>query len=372
MRAKKWFKNRHLALFVLIVIHSGISFSQVTITGAQFSSYNLTPATMCNVSVVNTQAEMQAFLYVNLKNSSNEILVTIETNPITLRNGANIINGSNLTFARVLYGSTSQASQLQTMHLLPSGSYVYCCGIVGISSEATDDYCEEFESEISSNLNLVYPDHQDTIETLNPVLVWSHSESFSLLTSSESFRLVLVELLKDQNADNAMSVNSPLLILNNLNTHSIMYPIDATALVKGKTYVWQVQKITNGVATKSTEAWQFTIKNDNIISKNQGYAVLKKKLDANFYTVSEGKLYFRFSENYTNGDFLCNIFNSKREKILPVVKNNDERIGISAKKLGYNYFEIDLSTMSNLSTGYYTLEVVDERKELFMLKFYIE
>jgi hypothetical protein len=372
MREKnKFIKISRFVLFFLFVINSGIASSQVTITGAQFSSYNLTPATMCNVSVMNNQTEMQAFLYVNITNSSNELLVTIETNPISLHVGVNIITGANVTFARVAYGSSSQAAQLQTMHMLPSGTYMYCCGIVGISSEGGDDYCEEFESEITSNLNLIYPDHQDTIETLNPVLVWSHSESFSMLTSSESFRLVLVEIMENQTADNAISVNSPLFILNNLNSHSIMYPIDATSLVKGKTYAWQVQKTTNGVATKVSEAWQFTIKNI-VLAKNNGYALLKRKLDASFYTIRDGKLCFKFDEFYNGGNFSCSIYNWKREKISPIAKNNDYNVGVSTKKLGYNYFEIDLSVLPNLSSGYYTLEVINESKELLMLKFYIE
>ena len=206
MREKNRFlKIRHFALFFLMIINSGIVMGQVTITGAQFSSYNLTPSTMCNVSVINSQVEMQVFLYVNITNSSNEILVTIETNPFVLHTGVNIVNGANITFARVVYGSSPQANQLQTMHLLPSGAYMYCCGIVGTSSEGGDDYCEEFESDITSNLNLVYPDNEDTIETVNPVLVWNHSEPFSMLTSSESFRLVLVELTENQIADNAIA-----------------------------------------------------------------------------------------------------------------------------------------------------------------------
>lgn len=372
MRNNDRFMNmRRIALLFLFVINSGIVMSQITITGAQFSSYNLTPTTMCNVSVMNNQTEMQVFLYVNITNSSNEILVTIETNPILLHLGLNIITGGNVTFSRVAYGTSSQANQLQSTHLLPSGSYMYCCGIVGLSSEGGDDYCEEFESEIASNLNLIYPDHQDTIETVNPALVWSHSESFSMLTASESFRLVLVELLENQSADNAIVLNSPIFIMNNLNTHSIIYPIDASALLKGKSYVWQIQKITNGIATKFSEAWQFTIKND-VIAKDNGYAVLKKKLDASFYTIRDGRLCFKFDELYNGGAFTCSIYNWEREKINPIAINSDQSIGVSVKEVGYNYFEIDLSILANLSTGYYTLEIVNERKELLMLKFYIE
>jgi hypothetical protein len=285
--------------------------------------------------------------------------------------GVNIINGANLSFSRILYGLSPQASQLQSMHLLPSGMYTYCCGIVGISSEGGDDYCEEFESEISSNLNLVYPDNHDTIETVNPALVWNHSEPFSMLTSSESFRLVLVELTENQTADNAISVNNPLFLLNNLNTHSIIYPFDASALIKGNSYAWQVQKITNGVATKFSEAWQFTIKKD-VQMKADGYATLTKKLNASYYTIKNDTLYFRFDENYKGGDFTCNIYNWNREKITPIAVNSEQNISVSAKKLGFNYFQISLSDLPNLSSGYYTLEVKDERNELFMLKFYIE
>jgi hypothetical protein len=177
--------------------------------------------------------------------------------------------------------------------------------------------------------------------------------------------------MENQTADNAISVNSPLFILNNLNSHSIMYPIDATSLVKGKTYAWQVQKTTNGVATKVSEAWQFTIKNI-VLAKNNGYALLKRKLDASFYTIRDGKLCFKFDEFYNGGNFSCSIYNWKREKISPIAKNNDYNVGVSTKKLGYNYFEIDLSVLPNLSSGYYTLEVINESKELLMLKFYIE
>ncbi len=44
---------------------------------------------------------------------------------------------------------------------------------------------------------------------------------------------------------------------------------------------------------------------------------------------------------------------------------------LNVKSAGYNRYELDLSAMG-LKSGFYTLEVLNEKKELYLLKFKVD
>jgi hypothetical protein len=361
-----------IAFVTTIVFMQGKVSGQVSIVSAHLNALNVTPSTLCEVSVMNNQGSVQVMLEAQILNAASEQLLDVQSSPFYLSQGLNTLSSINIPINTTTYGSSPQATYIQTTHVLPSGTFQYCCSVKVLSAEGGDEYCEEVESEVNSNMYLVFPDDKDTVETKNPVLMWTHSEAFNMVAQGEYFRMMVVELANDQSAEDGITVNNPIYLKNNLTSHSEVYPIDAQELESGKRYGWQVQRVTNGVVTDKTEAWEFTIIPTSVISDNK-YAVLKKTLDASYYIAENGKLFFRFNEEYISGNISCTIYNSVKEKILPVAKNEDKTNSqISFKKSGFNCYEINLNEMNNISSGFYTLEVQNEKGDVYLLKFFVE
>ena len=230
-----------------------------------------------------------------------------------------------------------------------------------------DEYCDEIESNFNQFLYLVYPADKDTIETSTPLLTWAHSEPFSILTQGEYYRMVVTEMKERQTAEEAVTVNSPIMMKNYLTAHSVQYPYDAKELQSGNHYAWQVQKIANGIITNKTEAWEFVVATPSVI-QDYKYSSLQKQLDGGIYVANNNKVFFKFQEAYSSGKITCKIYDSKRKEILPKL-NNEGMLGnsLNFKQNGYNRFEINLNDME-IKKGIYTLEVKNEKGELYLLR----
>jgi hypothetical protein len=93
------------------------------------------------------------------------------------------------------------------------------------------------------------------------------------------------------------------------------------------------------------------------------YAELKKKLNNGFYQLYNNKLYFKFEAEY-NGDgtstfpLNCKVYNTNRQ-----IQSLSQTLN---RKFGDNRYQLDMSSLSN---GYYVLEVLNEKNELFQLRF---
>jgi hypothetical protein len=360
-------------LIVALVQYLG---AQVSVSSASLQSFNVTPITVCQAVLMNSGGETSVKIKAQVFNSAGQELLTVTTAPIVVRTGMNSLQPSQIQTASVVYGSNAQAGYVQTQHQLPSGVFRHCITVFAGGGEPQDEYCQELESSATSFLNLVSPFDGDTLDASTPVLNWTHSESFSLLAPGESFVIVIAKMSKDQDAEAAVTANIPHYQMRNVLRHDIQYPADAPALKVGETYAWQVQKFAaggQGVIAKS-EAWKFTIREEKVVP-DQKYAVLKRKPDAGYYFAANDKIFFRFDEPYAGAKLKCRILNEKQEELLPVMENEENREkGAETENLkttGYNRFEMDLSPY-NLKTGYYYLEVMNEKNEKYILKFYVE
>ena len=361
-------------IFALINFYNPIV-AQVSILNANINAYNITPQAMCQVNVMNSDQDMQVVMETKLTNSGNEALLVVKTQPFLLKKGMNTLSGYNLALASTEFGNSPQAIRVKTSHTLPSGKFNYCCIIRSLTTELSDDYCEDIESDLNEFLLLVSPGDGDTIDTRTPLLLWTHSDPFNLLAPGEFFKLTLVELNKDQSPEAGVTTNVPLFVKNYLTSHQVPYPSDAHTLEKGKWYGWQVQKIANGgIIIAQTEAWQFIVRPDKVIKENK-YAALKKTLDAGYYTAQNNKVFFKFDEEYAGGNVSGVIYDSKRQLIQPKVHNDtgveNKNSTINLKQSGYNKYEINLDEL-NISTGFYTIEVKNAKGELFLLKFFVQ
>jgi hypothetical protein len=350
------------------------SISQVSIVNASINSYNITPRSLCEVSIMNTQQDVQVVLDAKVLNSAGEILLGVKSSPFYLHNGMNSTATMNIPISSMEYGGSNQANYIRTSHTLPSGKFNYCCTVSVLGGfEESDDYCVELESDLSSFLLLVNPADRDTVDTPYPNLIWNHSEPFSILASGEYYRMVVVELLPGQSPEAGINVNLPQFTKNFLTDHSVPYPFDAKGLVVNKRYGWQVQLVSNGIITNKSEAWEFCLRPPKEVKVNK-YAALKKTLDGGFYTAESNKLFFKFDEQYASfNPVSCFILDSKRQLVkAKVLKDDGEKNAtINLKSNGYNRFEINLDEL-DVSTGYYVLQIKNEKNETFLLKFYVK
>lgn len=361
-----------LCLLAFFVCYN-FSSAQVSISSANYNTVSINETNLLQAIVSNAGNPILAKATVTCKNSAGEIMVEAQTKNFTLNTGINNVSGISIGFSNIVYGTGGKALYLKNNGLIPAGNYSYCIKLTPITNDETGDiYCEDFEAATDDFLNLVTPYDKEIIETKWPLLTWTHSEPFNTLAQNEYFKIVVCEIKKDQSADQAIFSNPVAYSKNFLTTHSIPYPQDAKELEDGKHYAWQVQKISNNIIINKTDVWEFSIikKEENEPLK---YALLKSTQDGGFFTCLNDALYFRFDEEYVTGDLNYEILNNKGESVKPRIKrddrlNNDPSLILNS---GTNRFELSL-TDYKLKEGYYTLVVLNAKKEKFYLRFYVE
>lgn len=365
-------KSILLGIFLLAFVFKGQS--QVSVVSIQVPSFNVTPEAMQSATILNNGSAIQVELMSRLYNFNNELLLTVKTSSFNLKTGLNLPNDGGRKIASVAYGSGNQAEYIKTTHGLPNGNFRICVDVIAHGNiEQLDEFCDEIVSDFNQFLYLVYPGDKDTVESA-PMLTWTHSEPFSVLTQGEYFRMVVAEIKEKQGAEEALTINTPVLLKNFLTTHNLQYPYDAPELKKGVSYAWQVQKITNGIIINKTEAWTFILRKKPE-EKELKYVSLKQSMDANFYTTYTGKVYFKFNEEYTTPGIITAfiIADSGEEIALKIVKDDEAAktgSGSQIKAIGDNRFILDLDK-EKLKPGFYTMKIRNEKKEVYYLKLQI-
>ena len=97
------------------------------------------------------------------------------------------------------------------------------------------------------------------------------------------------------------------------------------------------------------------------------YSVLKHQVDGQYYVPKNNRLYFRYDEEYfPSGSGNLNF------TILDDFQNTYSYSSNLVKTEGLNYFTIDLANITpTLTTGFYVLEVTNDKNEKLYLRFKI-
>ncbi len=104
----------------------------------------------------------------------------------------------------------------------------------------------------------------------------------------------------------------------------------------------------------------------------KAFAELKKQLDGSFCETISNALLFKYTEKYTEGNLSYQIYDYQRNPMIaqPVVIPEL----ILPKKVGDNFLTIDLKKITSMvglteNASYYTLEVLNDKNEKFLLRF---
>jgi len=364
-------KKRYITLLI-VALSLCRTYAQVSVVNIQLTAYNVTPETMLAAAISNTGDAQQVMMVSKLYNTNGELLLTAKSGSFTVKQGMNAPFDGNRKVSDMQYSMSKQGEYIKNTHSLPGGTFRICIDLIkATTTEISDQFCDELESDFNQYLYLVFPADKDTIESTTPLLIWTHNEPFSLLVQGESYRMIVSEMKNQQKPDEAITVNAPLMVKNFLTTHNLQYPYDAPVLMEGGHYAWQVQKVSNGVITNKTEAWEFFVHKTPEETAVK-YVSLNKTQDAAYYTAVKNKIYFKFDEEYAGGTIKCEILNSKQQLILAKTHNESFKSApLNFKAKGFNRYEIDLDEL-DIKPGYYTLQVHNEKNELFLLTFYVQ
>lgn len=318
----------------------------------------------------NSGPQAQVVLEVRIESSDGGLIVQAESAPMDVGEGMLVITSLDPTIVNSSYGSNASARYLNSFGTLPSGLFKYCMEVVPYSNaESGDQDCTDLFSEALAAMDLMYPMDGDTIMETRPTLNWMTTEPV-LGNNDLEFSLILVEALADQDPYSSIAIGQPIILLPKVSNTMVSYPVDAEALISGRSYAWQITKTVAGSVIDETEAWKFTVFQEPIPQPAK-YVMIDHAKGASFYRPVDDRIYFRFDEPYNSGQLACSIIKSNGLIIEPAIFNDSDKESKPLKAQGINEYELDLLPY-DLDKGTYTLKVQNEKGHFYYLKFLIE
>lgn len=226
--------------------------------------------------------------------------------------------------------------------------------------------CCKFSYGQGNILLISLPDH-DTIDYRYPVFNWYYVSPPEGRTDIR-YNFVLTELQTVQSALTGVTVNQPLLRINDVQGFQLVYPFDAPELQYNHRYGWQLEKTVDGIITEKSEAWEFVLYREIVIPMK--YAVLNSSYNATIYSVEGDGFFFKMHQRYQSTQPLkCRVINEAAQD-MEVQLGEDQKIGTNdePEETGreFHYLRTDV-----YPAGVYTLIVTDPKGNQYNTKFRI-
>lgn len=103
-------------------------------------------------------------------------------------------------------------------------------------------------------------------------------------------------------------------------------------------------------------------------NKAQEFASLSTRIDGGYYKLASNYIYFKIYGQYNTATLLFNIYD-KSHTIIASNSLNASVINSTSIKAGHNEYSINCNSSSIFPTGYYILEIINEKNEKFYLRF---
>lgn len=210
--------------------------------------------------------------------------------------------------------------------------------------------------------------------------LWNHgptTEDVSV-NAAGSYSVTVTDGAGCQDSENFSINSSPALVVSYV-TDETSASITTTGGDSPYSYLWSNGATSSSQNNLSPGSYTVTITDDIgcsvslgiVIMLPKGYAEVKKKLDGGFYTTVNGKLFFKYSEEYADATLTYKILDYKKEP-MNISYTQERKYGDNLmRKYGDNYYSLNLSNCSyNLVDGdFYILELTNDKKEVFVLRF---
>lgn len=232
--------------------------------------------------------------------------------------------------------------------------------ILAVSSVRTSLFSQDL-------ISLLSPYDKDTIETVYPVFNWYYLNNLQN-RSDIKYTFTLVDLKKDQSAQAGISVNVPLVKINDIKGYQFAYPFDAPKLEYNHRYGWRIEKKVNGIVVSSSDAWEFILYKE--IKLPNKYVVLDIVPGSSIYKVDhEIGLYFKLNSIYGNDKLKFYVENDRNE-LEKAQLAEDQKKGIEEELIKTNSSLHYLPT-DNFQPGNYRLIAKDIKGNEYSCRFII-
>lgn len=355
---------KKLLLFIFLLLSIPRAEGQVSVMIRQPLPWHFTAGQVWNADIVNSQSSaIKVILKGSISTASGQMLLEGQSQPLFLQQGMNSLNASVVGAVDYRYGSQADANI--RAGVFPYGQYNICMQVYAAADLAEmGGYCIEYELNVLSPPFLFSPYDEAELNIQYPLLSWSPPSPLSA-DLQVVYDLKLVEILPGQNAYDAIRRNYAQVEVKDIPVCYLQYPATALPLAEQKHYAWQVVARSNGYSIGETEIWTFTYVAPKMRQDKDpvAYSKVKKQQDGSWAELINGHLYFQFEEAYSGKELQYRIYDARHND---VSKKCGQKL---LKSTGDNRFEIDIERCSSFKSGYYLLEVENEKKEKLYLSF---
>jgi hypothetical protein len=334
--------KKYLVLF-FATFHVLVCFGQITIQHQpRIPNYSLDR--VLNFTYTNLLGnKIDGQLSFRLTYSENSELVARGAKQYSFIGGAGRLSYQDFLSSDFFIGNGTVGIILKNRNILSAGQYNICIDFVPIDKNFPEvKICDVIVVHPLTQINLVSPMDEDSICNKKPMLNWTPLLSTS---GNVSYRVSLVEKRQKSNVSSLVD-NIPIFSLDKISTNFINFPAGVPELAEGKSYVWQVSALDNGIPVSTTEIWSFTVSClvDNRPIPIESYRELRSLNNSNFY-IANKYLKFSFLNDYNVGSLKFALYDGTNLEMIKIKKPEIKIIS------GQNLVDLDLKPF-HLKSGH--------------------
>jgi hypothetical protein len=234
--------------------------------------------TFIQVTVTSTEETPRpAFFDIVINSSVHGQLASGRSRVITVMPGTDMINGYDLISWNDITYNQSVRSQVALSGVLPEAFYTICLTLKDnvnlqvIANEA----CGSFTITLPEPPSLLLPADNELVMTAFPMLQWT---TVNQPGHQVFYSLKIAEVVQGQTPYDALQSGYPHYANTSLTATSLLYPVEALALVLGRRYAWQVRAVNElgnpvGQNDGRSEIWTFRYLSDATPQSSQGFTI---------------------------------------------------------------------------------------------------
>jgi len=225
-----------------------------------------------NVAVTNAGAgALDVVLEARVTESTHGVVYVARSGPIRFPVGTRVLDGRQVGTVSATFADPAVSRALDHTGHFPDGSYTVCITAFSTDGAALGSAC--LDQRVSSVLPpaLLTPYNRSRVD--DPLILWSwFVQSQTGAGEPVTCDLRVVEILPNQSPEEALRLNPPTILRENLSTSAWQTSELARGLKPDHTYAWQVVSRRGGVISSESEIWTFTFEPPGALAAAAGSA----------------------------------------------------------------------------------------------------
>ena len=362
---------KKIIILVFLLLSYGVQ-AQISLTPTQSSNLHFSSSDGFDCVISSSlEQPINVFLEMRITAEKGFEVVYARSEKFVLEQGVARINENILRMESKKYLNKDFGAFEQSNGFLPSANYTIC-----LSLKCADEDClqkmgllEGGNIEVIACIDkiainptpllLVSPFDEAELKERRPNFSWIPPMPIGA-DPNLSYRFTLVELKKKQSGESGIRRNRPIYQIEGLKSINLPFPSELEDLKVGTTYAWQVDAILGKTPIQTSDVWEFEIIKEEEEVFPMPFVRLKLTDDQIYNAVNELKFIY-------NQEGVSERLHYSINSLDGVPLN----LNLEGLELNYgeNSLKLDLRTLGLEHKGYYVLNVVSDKGELYSLKF---